>query len=304
MDLQPIKLGFLDTPKDKWLAGPVQKLLEGAQKRPVEIQTLSPPKLATILQNFSTETELDALICDLEELPLKLPERICPGAYVPVASRTDILVLRSDLGTSSLENLPSGARIATRTARRRAQLLHLNSSLQVTVFEGSPASALDQVQKQDLEGFCVGGSDLEIFELGVSDDLTISPLPERYFHPGSGQGCIAALVHNKRENLKLMNKISHDELEVCMRFERELLEALNGGLSVPLGVFSEIVNGEFILNGILLSKNGDDYVTLSAATHHFDDPDFISNIICEVKVREKTHLLDEVSSNASQSSQA
>jgi hydroxymethylbilane synthase len=304
MDLQPIRLGTLDAPKEKWMSEPIQGLLDEAQKRKVEICPLIAVNIDDGLGETLAKNGIDALICDLEELPLDLPNGFCVGAFIPVASRTDILVLRPSLGTSSLENLPPKARIATQGVRRKAQLLHLNPSLEVSQFDDSPASVLKKLQNQELEGICLGGSALEIHRLETTDEFTIRPLPERYFHPGSGQGCAAILCRDKREDRKLIGRINHSDLEICLRFERQLIQAINGGIHIPLGVFSEIVNGEFILNGILLSKEGDDFVTLSAATHHFDDPDFISNIICEIKVREKGDLLESLASSSIQSSEA
>ena len=134
-----------------------------------------------------------------------------------------------------------------------------------------------------------------LFRSGLDKESTLSVkvMPERYFHPAVGQGCVAVQCRDQKDSLRLFKKIEDPSTEICVRMERQLLKELGGGCSLPLGVHSEVECGEFILNGILFHPNLSDFVTISGSTRDLNDTDFIANLIYEITERGKGHILGE-----------
>lgn len=309
MDLQPIKLGTRGSKLALAQAQLVKVTLEKVQKRPVEIviiETRGDRDLESPLPQiggkgvFTQELEekllnkeIDGAVHSLKDLPTVLPEGLTIGACLKRESTSDALVFPANSGQNALENLPDGFRIGTSSIRRKAIIKHYNPNLQVVEIRGNIHTRVEKLLDGKCDALCLAMAGLKRVGLDQDPSIRVMVMPERYFHPAVGQGCVAVECRDQKDILRLFKKIEDPNTEICVRMERQLLRELGGGCSLPLGVHSEVECGEFILNGILFNPDLTDFVTISGSTRDLGDTDFISNLIYEITERGKGHILGE-----------
>ncbi|MCO4781087.1 MAG: hydroxymethylbilane synthase [Candidatus Cloacimonetes bacterium] len=308
MDSTAIKLGTRGSELALWQANHVKSLLEKVQDRPVELVIIStkgdeilnvPLKEIGSKGLFTYELEqamingdIDAAVHSLKDLPTDMEETFTVASFLERGSVKDALVFpKGAKATPMLEKLPDGCIVGTSSVRRQAQILRLNPNVTMKDIRGNINTRVQKLIDGEYDAICLAAAGLERLEFDKRDDIIVKKLSPRYFLPAVAQGCVAIQTLNNKTQINLFKKLNHSETEKCVEMERELLQACGGGCSIPLGVFSEVVDNEFILKAILLSQDGKEYVSLGDATRELEDSDLVANIMTDLKVRGMSHLL-------------
>jgi len=174
---------------------------------------------------------IDAAVHSLKDLPGQLDARFTLAAITERADPRDALVSRRGLG---LWDLPHGARVATSSLRRKAQLLHVRPDLDIVNIRGNVDTRLRKTLAED-------GPDATILayaglaRLGLERYVTELLSPETLV-PAVGQGALAVETRaNDERTARLLAITDHDATRQCVTAERAVLATLGGGCFVPLG---------------------------------------------------------------------
>jgi len=308
MESTVIKLGTRGSRLALAQANAVALQLKSSLKRDVEIitiKTLGDQITDRPLRDIGTQgvftKELDEALLDgridvalhcLKDMPTAKVKNLEIAAYLPREEIHDCLVYPANYqGPTSIESLPSGFRIGTSAIRRKAQILRKNQAVSVLECRGNLDTRMEKLLNGDIDVLCLAKAGLKRGGFTSDPRLMVIDLSERDFYPCAGQGCLVLQVLKSSELKKVMKRLNHRETEICVRYERDLLAMLEGGCSLPLGVFSEIVDGEMILKAILLNEDGNEFVTLSQATRDLKDPLIAENMLTEIRERNMQHLL-------------
>ncbi len=161
-----------------------------------------------------------------------LPSRTAPGlllAAVPVrADPRDVLV------GSALQDLAPGARVATGSVRRRAQLAWLRPDLTFTSLRGNIATRLSRVP--------AGGA--IVMAAAALHRLDLAPpvfemLDPSVMLPQVAQGAIAVECRRADDaGRSLLEAIDDPGAAACVRAERAYLARLGGGCDLPVGAYA------------------------------------------------------------------
>ena len=96
--------------------------------------------------------------------------------------------------------------------------------------------------------------------LGWSQKIT-EPLSTEISLPAVGQGAIAIESRVKdQEAAEILGKLDDEETRTVIIAERALLSALQGGCQVPLGAWARIERGELVMEAVVCSVDGVQYV--------------------------------------------
>ncbi|HEX6799112.1 MAG TPA: hydroxymethylbilane synthase [Ktedonobacterales bacterium] len=176
--------------------------------------------------------EIDIAVHSLKDLPGRLDPRLAIAAVPARADARDALISRS--GQSLLE-LPPGARVATSSLRRQAQVLALRPDLRIEGMRGNVDTRLRKALLDD------DGPDATILavaglaRLGLESRIT-ELLPVEQMVPAVGQGALAVEVRANDARLRrLLHTIDDRATRVAVTAERAVLAAVSGGCQVPLG---------------------------------------------------------------------
>ena len=164
---------------------------------------------------------------------------------------------------ATLASLRTGARVGTGSLRRQAQLRRLRPDLDVRDLRGNVDTRLRKVESGEYEAVMLSKAGLD--RLGWSARITETMSPEAFL-PAVGQGAIAVECRLKdTEAAELVGGLDDAESRTAIIAERSLLSALHGGCQVPLGAWARIERGELVMEAVVCSVDGTQYVREKAS---------------------------------------
>ncbi|CAG8485526.1 5909_t:CDS:2 [Ambispora gerdemannii] len=184
---------------------------------------------------------VDLVVHSLKDLPTSLPEGMSVGAILRRENPKDAVVIKKGLEAKKLEDLPSGSVVGTGSVRRVAQLKRKFPHL---VFQDVRGNLNTRLTKLDApEGvysaliLAVAG----LVRLGWSDRVSQILEKTTILH-AVGQGALAVECRADDTQLQEMLAVLEDrDTRLRCTAERSLLRILEGGCSVPIGVYTQLI---------------------------------------------------------------
>jgi hydroxymethylbilane synthase len=194
--------------------------------------------------------EIDFAVHSLKDLPTRLPHGLMLAAVPEREDARDVLVTR---GVLTLAGLSTGARVGTGSLRRRAQLLHHRSDLEVLAVRGNIDTRLKKLDAGEFDALVMAAAGLrrigraERINEFLSDTVCVS---------AAGQGALAIETRADgavRDRLAFLNDAA-SAAEVAA--ERALLDKLGGDCRVPIGARARCVGENLSMVGVVASPDG------------------------------------------------
>ncbi len=207
------------------------------------------------LEEALLEESIDLAVHSVKDIPTDTPGRL----HFPAVCRRDDVrdCLVSHTGTL-LANLKQGARVGTSSLRRQAQLRHYRPDLDFRELRGNVDTRLRKVESGEYDAIVLSKAGLD--RLGWGQKIT-EPLSTEISLPAVGQGAIAIESRvSDREADEILSKLNDDETRTAIIAERALLSALQGGCQVPLGAWARMERTELIMEAVVCSVDGTQYV--------------------------------------------
>ena len=198
--------------------------------------------------------EIDFAVHSLKDLPTRLPEGLVLAAITERENPADALVLHEKHKGKQIDTLPEGAVIGTSSLRRLAQLRHHFPHLQFKDVRGNLNTRMAKLDAGEYDALILAVAGLQ--RLGMGDRVH-QILPKEISLHAVGQGALGIECRaDDAELLSLLKAIEHPETRDRCLAERSFLRELEGGCQVPIGVNTEINDGNLTLTGIVASVDG------------------------------------------------
>lgn len=204
------------------------------------------------LEEHLMDGRVDFVVHSLKDLPVDLPDNLCLAATIDRTDPRDVLVCRE---RSTLKELPAGARVATSSRRRVAQLSVMRNDLKYVDIRGNIQTRLRKLDEGECDAMVLAAAGL--LRLGLGERVS------QYFEPQEstpavGQGALAIECRADDERLRsILEKINDQDVWSCTTAERAFLHKLGGGCSVPVGALGRITpEGQLQLSGCVVSIDG------------------------------------------------
>ena len=269
--MRPLRIGSRGSILARWQAEFVRKQLfqlTGMEAEIVIIKTLGDKMQQAPLTQiggkgiFIKELEealldesVDLAVHSVKDIPTETPSRLSFPAVCRRDDVRDCLVSNNGL---TLANLRQGARVGTSSLRRQAQLRHYRKDLDIRELRGNVDTRLRKVESGEYDAIVLSKAGLD--RLGWSQKIT-EPLSPEISLPAVGQGAIAIESRVKdTEAAEILGKLDDAETRTAIIAERALLSALQGGCQVPLGAWARIERGELVMDAVVCSVDGVQYV--------------------------------------------
>jgi hydroxymethylbilane synthase len=212
------------------------------------------------LEEALLDEKIDLAVHSVKDVPTETPGRL----HFPAVCRRDDVrdCLVSHDGTA-LAQLKQGARVGTSSLRRQAQLRHHRPDLDIRELRGNVDTRLRKVASGEYDAIILSKAGLD--RLGWSQKIT-EPLSTEISLPAVGQGAIAIESRVKdRDAAEILEKLDDSETRTAIIAERALLATLQGGCQVPLGAWARIERGELVMEAVVCSVDGLQYVRQKAS---------------------------------------
>jgi hydroxymethylbilane synthase len=211
--------------------------------------------------------EIDFAVHSLKDLPTNLPEGLTLAAITERENPADALVVHEKHKDKQIETLPAGAVIGTSSLRRLAQLRNRFPHFTFKDVRGNLNTRLAKLDAGEYDALILAAAGLQ--RLGMGDRVH-QVLPKEISLHAVGQGALGIECRaDDTDLISLLKAIEHPQTRDRCLAERAFLRDLEGGCQVPIGVNTEIQDGNLTLTGIVASVDGQklvkDTVTGSAS---------------------------------------
>lgn len=262
---------------------------KGDRSRKLRYEAIGPKGVfAAELQAALLDGEVDLAVHSAKDLPATEPDGLTVAATPERSDARDVLVSRD---AARLDDLPSGVRVGTSSARRRAQLRILRPDLEVVGFRGNVDTRLEKVASGEVDAAVLAGAGLE--RIGRTDAAAEWLDPSRFLPP-PGQGAIAieARMEEAFEGLAWARGAEHGPTRAAFDCERVFMQAMEGGCEVPLGAWARADGGALVCDGFVADEGGRRHFR---ATARGDDPRAVGEDLArDLLARGAAELLAEV----------
>lgn len=204
------------------------------------------------LERALTSGEIDAAVHSLKDLPTSLPGGLVIASVPERVDARDALISRDGTG---LDDLPPGARVATGSPRRRAQLKHYRPDLRFTGIRGNIDTRLKKLAAPDgPDAIVLAVAGLQ--RLGWTDRISEILSPEVCM-PAVGQAALAIEARkDDRPTLEAALRIEDLPARQAVTAERSFLHHIGGGCHTPVGAWGRIEEGGLVLDAVLAADDG------------------------------------------------
>lgn len=217
-----------------------------------KIQHLSFDKLEG--KGFFTKEIEDALLnksVDLavhshKDLETNQPEGLEIVAVSDRENPSDILLIQKDAYDPSQPlSVKEGAVIGTSSARRQALLKAFRSDIEIKDLRGNVPTRIDKLRKGNYDAIVLANAGVSRLEIDLSE-FQVEVLKPQEFVPAPAQGVLGLQIRaNDDETRKYVSQMNNPAVKSIINIERGVLNKLNGGCQLPLGVYAEKIDGKF-----------------------------------------------------------
>ena len=203
------------------------------------------------IQEHLLDDKIDLAVHSLKDLPVENYSDDLTSIILERGNHRDVFLSRNKKKLSDFDHT---LKIGTSSLRRKAQLLNINSDLNIYDIRGNVDTRIYKMLNGEFDGLVMASAGIE--RLGLQEHVT------EYFNtdqmlPAPGQGAISVEFKKKNNELfEMLKSICDEETDLCTYYERSFMNELGGGCNSPIGAYSFISNNKKKITGSILSLDG------------------------------------------------
>jgi len=194
--------------------------------------------------------DIDIAVHSMKDLPTELPAGLAIAAVPLREDARDVLVSRNRQG---LKALPRGARLATGSLRRQAQLLHYRGDLSLVPIRGNIDARLRKLDAGEADALVMAAAGLK--RIGRAESIT-EFLPDEVCVSAAAQGALGIEARDDGAMAALLAFLHDAGTNAEVAAERALLERLGGGCHVPVGARARVEGDTLRMIGVVARSDG------------------------------------------------
>ena len=251
--MQSIRIGSRGSDLALWQANHVKRQLEalGAtvsitiiKTQGDQIQDLSFDKLegkgffTKEIEQALLDGSIDLAVHSHKDLETTPPEGLIIAAVSERENPADVLlILPGAVDTTQHWNLKQGAVVGTSSARRKSQLVAFRDDTTIKDLRGNVPTRLQKLIDGGYDAILLAKAGLDRLELDLSA-VHVEVLDPEEFIPAPAQGVLALQIRSTDQELfAFMQALNHADVQSKIELERTVLNRLQGGCQLPLGVY-------------------------------------------------------------------
>lgn len=212
------------------------------------------------LEDALLNGDIDLAVHSHKDLPTQSPEGLCIAGVSYREDCSESLLIRSE----SKDNLQTfqlkhGATVGTSSHRRRSQMLHHRPDLKIVDLRGNVPTRVQKLIDGQYDAILLASAGLNRLNLDLQGLERIILSPNKFI-PAPAQGVLAFQTRETDLELrKIVAQIHHSDVQESIGAERFILNQLDGGCLLPLGVYCEKRENDFRLWASLQPIDGSPY---------------------------------------------
>jgi len=195
--------------------------------------------------------EADIAVHSMKDVPAELPDGLEIGVILEREDPRDAFVSNRYAG---VDELPQGARVGTSSLRRQCQLRAWRPDLEILDLRGNVGTRLGKLDDGYYDAIVLACAGL--IRLGMQERIT-SALSDEVMLPAIAQGVIGIECRSGDTRVReLIEALNHTATATRTAAERGMNARLAGGCQAPVAGYSEILDGNLELRGLVGRPDG------------------------------------------------
>lgn len=198
------------------------------------------------IEDALLERSIDIAVHSLKDLPTNHPEGLVIAALSEREDCSDLLIINeASLDDNEVLSLKKNAVVGTSSVRRKSQILSLAPQVSVKDLRGNVPTRIGKLADGQYDAIILASAGVNRLKIDLSKFKKIRLNPVE-FVPAPAQGVIAYQVNEKDPELrKVLTKIHQKKVSKATNIERKVLNLMEGGCQMPLGVHCKIDNSGY-----------------------------------------------------------
>lgn len=203
------------------------------------------------------DNKIDMAVHSMKDMPALLPEGLKFASIPKREDARDVLVLKD--GYYDINDLPTGAKIATGSKRRKYQLLKHRPDLNIVPIRGNIDTRIKKIVDENLDGVVLAASGL--LRAGFEDKISCY-IPKDIMIPAPAQGALAIEIRKSSKDIEnIIESLKDIETEIQVSAERGFLDGINGSCHIPIGAYCNVDGENIVLTGLYGDEYGKKLIT-------------------------------------------
>ena len=193
------------------------------------------------------EGTIDLAVHSHKDLETNPPKGLVIAAVSERENPADLLlVAKSAVDTSKEWNLKEGAIVGTSSARRKSQVMRFRNDVEIKDLRGNVPTRIDKLRKGDYDAILLAKAGVDRLKIDLSEFEVIVMDPTS-FVPAPAQGVLGLQVREGDQAIfDTVNKLNDVAVAKRIGIERKVLNLMEGGCQLPLGVYCDENNSVFV----------------------------------------------------------
>ena len=182
--------------------------------------------------------DIDLAVHSHKDLETSQPEGLCIGAVSYREDPSELLLMRKTAQDPAQKwGLKQGYIIGTSSARRKSIIKALRPDLQIEELRGNVPTRIDKLRSGAYDAILLANAGVSRLALDLKDLHTLVLDPTE-FVPAPAQGVLGLQIRqNDAATQAIVAQLNHADVASQIAIERGVLQALQGGCQLPLGVY-------------------------------------------------------------------
>ncbi|MAS52724.1 MAG: hydroxymethylbilane synthase [Flavobacteriales bacterium] len=209
------------------------------------------------IEDALIDESIDLAVHSLKDLETNQPDGLEIVAVSDREDPSDILLIKKHAYDPTKQlMLKENAIVGTSSVRRKAILSAFRSDLNITDLRGNVPTRIDKLRDGNYDAIVLANAGVSRLKIDLSE-FEVEILKPQDFIPAPAQGVLGLQTRsNDEETKKHVSKINNPAIKSIIDIERGVLNKLNGGCQLPLGVYAEKTNGKYEVWAALGQKDG------------------------------------------------
>ena len=189
---------------------------------------------------------IDLAVHSHKDLETQSPQGLTIAAVSERADARELLLVHpSAVDTSASWQFKKNARIGTSSARRKAQLLQARPDAVAIDIRGNVPTRVQKLRNGEFDAILLAKAGVDRLQLDLSD-LHVLPLEVNELVPAPAQGVLALQTRSDDTGLiDVLKQINSNWVQRNIYIERRVLNRMQGGCQLPLGVHANYQDNQF-----------------------------------------------------------
>ena len=203
------------------------------------------------LEQALLDGRADIAVHSMKDVPVEFPDGL---GLTTICEREDPADAFVSNTYATLDALPKGAIVGTSSLRRRCQLLQVRPDLDIRDLRGNVGTRLGKLDAGQYDAIVLAAAGL--IRLGLAARIR-HKLEHTLSLPAAGQGAVGIECRQADAQVRaLLAPLHHEPTALCVRAERALNAALQGGCQVPIAAFAVLTDNTLHLRGRVGDTDG------------------------------------------------